>query len=149
MEERTSSTTRSDFGLNVAVIAAALAVFALALWVWTAGNLHIAKRRGVYASLAEATRSYIEESFVDVRAVEPLGPGLYPDAGPERDSRPRVVATGGRVEAASYADGSSLPPDGDVTFSNFYVRVENGWVWMSESQFPYFTAFWMRVFGLS
>lgn len=71
--------------------------------------------------------------------------------GPDSDGSgdPHVWYIGARVWATSHADGRPLPADGDETFGHFYVHVEDGWALMSESQAPYFTSFWMRVFGLS
>ncbi|MGD1996976.1 MAG: hypothetical protein PVH62_09405 [Anaerolineae bacterium] len=131
--------------LGAAAVVLVMGGCLLAAWVWTAVNLRIAKNQGVYASPEDGIRACVEEGFIDVQESE------MRDAGP--DSRngkgPYVWYAGARVWAAACADGRPLPPDGNVSFGHFYVRVENGWVLMSEAQAPYFTSFWMRVFGLS
>jgi hypothetical protein len=117
--------------------------FVLATWGYAKGHLAVAKARGVYPTPEEAILARFSEGWGGANVVSIK----HVHAGPNDPNRsqPHIWFGGADV----YLD--RIPQGGRRTHyvtGSFYVRVEDGWVYMPEGAFPPYVGWVMSLYGL-
>jgi hypothetical protein len=118
-------------------------LFFLGLWLYTISHIALAKNEGVYPTPQDAIVAKLSRGWGGAEVVKLEMIHATPNM---RDgSLPRVWFGGARV----YLD--RIPAGGTRdTYSagSYYVRVEDGWVHMSEGTFPELIGWAMELFNL-
>jgi hypothetical protein len=120
-------------------------VLLVTTWLHTTINLEIAKKEGVYATPEDGMRILVTGSWVGVERVEIVYAGTNSFDG----SNPHVQFVVAKVWAARRSDGKPVSWRGYDSAGSFFLRVEDGWVHVSEGRFPELIGFGMRLFGIS
>ena len=132
--------------LALALLASLLlvALFFAATWVYAAGQLTMAKAEGIYATPEEGMESLLLQGFGDypVPQVKIVSAGVNSHDG----SQPHVWYVTGWVLADQRPDGK--PVARAYGGGSYFLRVEEGWVHMSEGAFPGFVGWVMELYGL-
>lgn len=112
--------------------------------IYTAGQLNIARAKGVYSSPEQGMIAQAEKYYAADRQVKILYAGTNSFDG----SKPFVWYVIAEIHASARADGSELGHNGCDAPGNFFLQIEDGnWVFVPEGAFPGFMGFWMEVFG--
>jgi hypothetical protein len=132
---------------TIVVSLALLLFFLVAPWVWTVGQLTLAKADGIYATPEEGMTARMMakgSGGYEVERVEILFAGTNSFDG----SLPHVWFVGANAYTDYRPDGKSTAPRGYYSAGSFFVRVEDGWVHVSEGAFPAFMGLVMEWYGL-
>jgi hypothetical protein len=124
----------------------ALVMFIACSIGYTFFNLSIGRLRGVYPTPQEAIQARADHDYsADARVViEKAGPNYEP--GMLANHHWYVIY---KIYASSRKDGTPLHfGDHDGGGWNF-VQTKEGWVALSEGQFPSFIALWMKILNLN
>ena len=111
-------------------------------WVYAAGQLTLAKAKGIYATPEQGMEQIIKGwGEYPVERVEIITARVADDG-----SRPRIWYVRAWVYADQRPDGKPTPR-GYSVWSHF-LRVKDGWVHVPEGAFPNFIDWVMELYGL-
>jgi len=127
----------------VVALAVALA-FSACSATYTISQLSVARSRGVYDTPQAAIDAWAERGYTpDARVVIERAVPNDPSGG-----LPHHWYVIWRIYATAHKDGTPLYyGEYDSGGSNF-VQAKDGWVYLKESQFPGFVAWWMQILNL-
>ena len=130
--------------LALPMTALLMAVFLSFTWGYTTVRLELAKREGIYPTAEDAMRAHIARHWRGIEQVE------IEYAGPnEKDgSDPHVWFVMAKVWAARRGDLTLVGGRGYDSAGSFFLRVQEGWVHVSEGAFPEFVGFGMKLFDI-
>ncbi len=113
-------------------------------WIYATGQLTLARAEGIYATPEEAMTQKLIKGVggSPVERVEILGTGINDHNG----SLPRVLYVRAWVFADQRPNGKPTPRGYGV--GSCFLRVEDGWVHMSEGAFPEFVGWVMELYGM-
>jgi len=133
--------SRKKFLLSTAVIALIVSVVLMATWVYSVGQLRTLKGRTVYATPENGMRELIANYHSGVERVEIIHAGkeIFND----------LWFVEAHVWAATRSDGRGFSGRAYDNPGWFFLRVQNGWVFVPEGKFPEIIAFGKWLFGLS
>ncbi len=114
-------------------------------WIYTSVQLNSARAKGVYASPEQGMLALMDKYYTADRAVQILYAGTNSTDG----SQPHIWYVIAEVRAEARADGSALGSNGCDAPGSFFLQTREGWVHISESGFPTFVGFWMKVFDMA
>ena len=125
----------------------AAAVVVFCSWWYTASQLQIAARHGIFPTAEEGVRQLVSTGYVAIEDIEIVyaGPNSF------RGTAPHVWFVITKVRAASRIGGSGMAGgtgncDGP---GSFFLDIKDGWVQVPEGAFPELIGFWMNVYGLA
>lgn len=127
--------------LGVAGLALAAGVVAAGLLVYSAGQLGVLKGQVVYANPEDGMRALIAKSYSGVNKVEIVHSG--------RELFDELCFVEAHVWATGRADGKGFSGRQYDNPGSFFLRVEDGWVFVPEGRLPEIIAFGKWLFGLS
>ena len=127
--------------LSAAIVILAVGIALTTTWVYSAGQLRALKGQPVYATPEDGMRELIANSYSGVERVEIIHAGkeIFND----------LWFVEAHVWAASRSDEKGVS---DRDYDNpgwFFLRVQNGWVFVPEGTFPEIIAFGKWLFGFS
>lgn len=111
-------------------------------WLHMVTTLERAKREGRYATPEDGMRALAHQSWSDVEQIEIVSAGPNAFDG----SNPHVWFVTAKVWAARRGDGKPISPRGYGAAGSFFLRVQDGWVHVSEGSFPEVIGLLMRLF---
>ena len=121
---------------------AAVLVFILALiWIYSAGQLWVLKDEAVYANPEDGMRALIASGYSGVEKIEIVHAG--------REMFDDLWFVEAHVWAEGRSDGKGFRGRAYDNPGSFFLRVEDGWVFVPEGKFPEVIAFGKWLFGLS
>jgi hypothetical protein len=117
-------------------------VFIVTSWLYMVGTLAAAERQGIYATAEDGMRARVMKSWMDVDKVEIqyAGPNAFDG------SNPHVWFVTAKVWAARRGNWKPLSPKGYDLAGSFFVRVQDGWVHVSEGCFPELLGLYVQIF---
>lgn len=130
---------------DVLVLLAVALVFSAYSAVYTFSQLSVGRSGGVYESPQAAIDAWAAERYTaDARVVIERAEPNRQDGG-----LPHHWYVIWKIYATAHKDGSALYYDGYDTGGSNFVQTRDGWVHLSEGQFPGFVAQWMAILGLA
>ena len=129
------------FWLGIATIILLAGAILTTTWAYSARQLQIVRGQPVYATPEKGTRELIACSYSGVNKVEIVHAG--------REIFDDLWFVEAHVWAASRSDGKGFSGQDYDKPGWFFLRVQNGWVFMPEDKFPEIIAFGKWFFGLS
>ena len=135
-----SRTRKFWLSIATSVLLAMGAIF-ITTWAYSARQLQVLRGQTVYATPEKGTRELIARSYSGINKVEIVHAGqeIFDD----------LWFVEAHVWAASRSDGKGFSGQGYDNPGWFFLRVQNGWVFMPEGKFPEIIAFGKWFFGLS
>lgn len=132
---------RRKFLLIAVIVILAVGVVLTTTWIYSAGQLRALEGKVVYVTPEDGMRELIASCYSGVDKVEIV------HADKEIFDDLRFVEA--HVWAASRSDGKGFSGRDYDNPGWFFLRVQNGWVFVPESKFPEIIAFGKWFFGLS
>lgn len=132
---------RRKFLLGVAIVVLVVGVVLISTWVYSARQLRALRGQAVYAALEDGTRELIARYYSGVEEIEIVhaNKSIF-------DALWFVEA---HVWAASRSDGRGFSSRDYDNPGWYFLRVQDGWVFVPEGKSPEIIAFGEWLFGLS
>ena len=111
------------------------------LWFYSAGQLRKLRGQAVYANPEDGMRVLIAKSYSGVNKVEIVHA--------DRELFDDLWFVEAHVRAENRADGKGFSGRDYDNPGSFFLRVENGWLFVPEGRWPEIIAFGNWLFGLS
>jgi hypothetical protein len=129
---------------DVVVLLAAGLLFSAYSVQYTLAQLSVARSRGVYDTPQAAIDAWAERGYTpDARVVIERAVPNDPSGG-----LPHHWYVIFRIYATAHKDGTPLY-HGEYDSGGWnFVQAKDGWVFLKESQFPSFVAWWMQILNL-
>jgi hypothetical protein len=132
---------RRRFLLSAAIVILAVVAVLTTAWVYSAGQLRALEGQMVYPTPEDGMRELIANYYSGVDKVKIVHAG--------KDIFNDLWFVEAHVWAASRSDGKGFSGRDYDNPGWFFLRVQNGWVFVPEGKFPEIIAFGKWLFGLS
>ncbi|NIS68596.1 MAG: hypothetical protein GTO12_06480 [Proteobacteria bacterium] len=140
---RKSSRQTPRLLLIVLGVVSLIPLFFVSIWLYATSQITLAKHEGVYPSPEEAVVSRLSQGWGGAEVVRLEG--VRASINQHDGSQPHVWFGGARV----YLDRIPIGGTRDsYSAGSYYIRVEDGWVWMREGAFPEFIGWVMELYHL-
>lgn len=123
------------------ILSAAMGIALIAVWVHSAGQLQTLKTRTVYTTPEEGTRAMTARYYSGVEKVEIVhaGRAIFDD----------LWFVQARVRAVGRMDGKGFKGQDYDNPGWFFLRLQSGWAFVPEGQWPEVIALGKWLFGFS
>ena len=132
---------RRKLRLGVAIVVLMVSFVLISIGLFSAGQLRTLKGQAIYATPEDGMRRLIAGYYSGVERVDIVhaGKSIFPD----------LWFVEAHVWAAGRSDGKGFAHQGYDNPGWYFLRVQNGWVFVPEGRFPEIIAFGKWLFGLA